>query len=170
MKSRFKVGAEIDFVSTEEFNAGVGRLEKALTDLKERPVTRMRVYGKGTVPASGTVTITIPGPAMGRQWNVRQIRVCGPAQAVINGHATIYRGDVQPSLYVDSTNKAGNTSASGLPNLSDAGTNERIFAQGEAIIVVITGGTNGDLVSVNADVIDEPLSKFEDIGGTEETA
>lgn len=106
------------------------------------------------IPASGTVTIDLGVPGMGRQWTVKNLAV-GPSAGVagtLGGSANWYIGN--PAAF-GMGEWAAPTMAT-LPAFQLLGSDQAIVTPSNHLFVVITGATQGQSALARAFILDYP--------------
>ncbi len=157
MKARLELGAELDLLSPEEFDAGVGRLEGLWRSYAEGLRHLRLPILTGTVPASGALTIgssSLPdagnpycGPAQGYLWRVCRISIYG---MVGNDALQVFYGDPRPQAYVGTLSATSTEWDSGRGLLLHPG--DHLTLQG-------TGLTVGAVYTLNGEAIEAPAEQ-----------
>lgn len=108
----------------------------------------------GKTSTAGTVVISCGGPSRGRQWQVRQLVVAGPAKGVLRLLALA----VTPTSPYNQGLK--DTTATRWPAPGFWSTHELILQGGETLWVVVTGATATTEVLVNGSAEDYDLVAY----------
>lgn len=143
-----------------EFSARLGDIGRGVKQLvndgriaRAEPLKSPLSRGQD-IPASGTVTIDLGVPAMGRQWTVKNIAVAPAAglSGTLGGTANWYIGN--PNAF-----GAGEWAAptmTTLPAFQTLGQDQMIVTPSNHLFVVITGATAGQSALARAFILDYP--------------
>lgn len=140
MKFRLVAGAEIDLLTEEEMRHALEDVKKELAELRlqgKRELVR-RFEEQGTADGSGNLTITIPGPRQGMEWEVRRYIVCGPdpSALVVCSTVRVYRSEAsRPFNLVDMDDGSPRI----VPAVSTWSRDELNLLGNEPLIFVFTG-------------------------------
>ena len=147
---------------------GFGDLERLLGDIREHiaamhhaiekiasvPSTVLvDMQGSEVVNAAGSAVITLQGPALGRNWEIRRLAIAGPdPTSAVAGSAYIYAAH---NASVSMTTQWIDV-ASSLPSNAFYSAGQFVVRQGAKLLVVVTGGTEGQTIVAAGAGIDMP--------------
>jgi hypothetical protein len=146
-----ELGVRIGDLGTE-----VNRLRREIRHLRDMPVSA-RIGASQIADANGNASIVIGGPAVGRQWEVRGIRIGGVDPTVsVAGKGYVYIGGgaltVTTLDWIDE--------ATSLPLPATYGAGEVLLHERELLYVRIVGGTSGLPYVATASVTDYDLERL----------
>ncbi len=136
--------------SIERQTQALARAQEAMDHIPlDVPIMRA-----GTTNATGVAVISCGGPARGRQWQVRQLAVAGPAKGVVRLLALA----VTPTSPYNAGLK--DVTATRWPAPGFYSTHELVLQGGETLWVVVTGATASTAVTVNGSAEDYDLAAY----------
>ena len=140
-----------------DLNNEMRRLRRDVRRLRELPVSS-RVVASAAADASGAATLVLGGPTVGRQWEVRGIRVGGlTPSTTAAGVADVYiSASGTPASTADWVDRA-----SALPLPATYGAGELVLHERELLVLVVSGGTSGQVYVASAAVTDYDLRHLE---------
>lgn len=133
------------------------RLSQVITYQQPTPLPIVRGV---TLSGTGFAMVDMGGPNVGYRWNVKRLGVVGSpdATATVTGRADWYAGNTIPASALPFPAEGHRWMMTTLPNDTAFSNNVITIVPQNRLIVVVSGGTAGQQLSINAEVEDIPDS------------